>query len=145
MKITAILRENESKVKWICLFLFVIYILIVLRLTVFRFVTPFEQPQINLIPFVDLVHVYMNAGIYSFLWLFLGNIGWFMPFGFLMPILLKKSSFLKIVLMGFSFSFAIETTQFFSRQGVAELDDLILNTFGVIIGYLIFKLFRLWQ
>ena len=123
----------------ICLMLFVIYVLFVLRLTVFRFGV-YSERQLNLTLFTDLINVYRYSGIARFMWLFLGNIGWFIPFGFLLPMLLKKSSLLKIVACGFMFSFAIETTQFFTYKGVAELDDLILNTLGVAIGYLLFKL-----
>jgi len=118
-----------------------LYIAVVLRLTVFRFGVSFEQRQINLIPFVDLAEVFTGAVLWAFLRLFLGNIGWFVPFGFLLPVLMKNPSFLKIVLSGFVFSFGIEVAQYFSRQGVAELDDLLLNTLGVMIGYFGFKIF----
>jgi len=125
--------------KAICLIIFVIYILIVLRLTIFRSGV-YNERQLNLSLFTDLINTYKYSGITRFLWLFLGNIVWFIPFGFLLPMLLKNSSFLKTAACGFMFSFAIETTQFFTYKGVAELDDLILNTLGAAIGYLFFKL-----
>ena len=131
---------NDKKIKTICFIVFSAYILIVLRLTIFRSGALFEERQLNLAVFSDLIHVYRNVGVRRFLWLFFGNIGWFVPFGFLLPILLKKESFLKVVVMGFMFSFTIESLQFIFRIGVAELDDLILNTLGTAIGYLIYKL-----
>ena len=131
---------NDKRIKTICLIVFAVYMLIVLRLTIFRSGALFEERQLNLAVFSDLIDVYRNVGIRRFLWLFFGNIGWFVPFGFLLPMLLKKESFLKIVVMGFMFSFAIESLQFIFRVGVAELDDLILNTLGTAIGYLIYKL-----
>lgn len=130
---------TDSKKRIIRLILFSIYILIVLRLTIFRFNSILDERVLNLTLFVDLIHVYQNAGLRLFLWLFLGNIGWFVPFGFLLPMLLKKESFLKSVGIGFLFSLVIESLQFAFRLGVAELDDLILNTLGVVIGYLLFK------
>jgi len=132
---------NDKRVKIICLLAFLVYILIVLRLTVFRF-NVFNERQLNLTIFADLIDVYRNVGIARFLWLFFGNIGWFVPFGFLLPILLKRESFLKVIVMGAMFSLAIESVQFVFRIGVAELDDLILNTLGTAIGYLIFILMR---
>jgi len=116
-----------------------LYVAIILRLTIFRF-NSLDERLLNLTLFIDLIDVYKNVGIYRFLWLFLGNIGWFVPFGFLMPMLLNRERFLKIIILGFAFSFTIESLQFIFRLGVAELDDLILNTFGTAIGYLVFKL-----
>ena len=127
--------------KIICSILFIIYILIVLNLTVFRFNVSLDERQLNLTLFADLLHVYQNVGVVPFLRLFLGNIGWFIPFGFLLPMLLKNSSFIKIVTIAFMFSFFIETSQFIFYKGVAELDDLILNTLGAAIGYFFFLLF----
>ena len=134
MKITSKTR------KAICLTVFVTYILIVLKLTIFRFDIHYYERQINLSLFTDLVNIYKNVGIKIFLRLFLGNIGWFVPFGFLLPMLLKKNSLFKIMLIGFIFSFSIEILQFVFRKGVAELDDLILNILGTAIGYFMYKL-----
>jgi len=142
MKTVGVFFRKKEKLKCIFLVSFIIYILILLRLTVFRFVTPYEERQLNLILFVDLIEVYNSSELFTFLWLFLGNIGWFVPFGFLLPIILKASGFLKVIIISFLFSLVIETVQFFSRRGVAELDDLILNTIGAAIGYLLFILVK---
>ena len=128
-----------SKKKCVCLIFFLAYIAVVLRLTVFRFNFIFDERKLNLMIFSDLIDVYRNWGINRFLWLFLGNIGWFIPFGFLVPMLLKKERFLIIIILGFLFSVTIESLQFIFRVGVAELDDLILNTIGAAIGYMFYK------
>jgi glycopeptide antibiotics resistance protein len=54
--------------------------------------------------------------------------------------LLKRHSFIKVILTGFMFSFIIETLQFVFYKGVAEIDDLILNSLGILIGYCLYKL-----
>jgi glycopeptide antibiotics resistance protein len=77
-----------------------------------------------------------------FLWLFLGNILWFVPFGFLLPLLIERHRFVKTMLAGLMFSLAIETLQFVFYKGVAEIDDLILNSLGVLIGFCLCKLFN---
>lgn len=118
---------------------FLIYLAIVLRLTVFRFDSVQEERLINLTLFADLINIYQDYGINLFLYLFLGNIAWFLPFGFLLPIILHKESFKIVIISGFLFSFNIETVQYFFRVGVAEIDDLILNTAGVAIGYCFYK------
>ena len=130
--------------KMICLIIFITYILIVLRLTIFRFNVHYDERQLNLTLFIDLINIYTNVGVAPFIRLFFGNIGWFVPFGFLLPMLLERNSLLRTMIIGFIFSFFIETLQFAFYKVVAELDDLILNTVGTAIGYFLFKLFSKW-
>ncbi|MCL1819336.1 MAG: VanZ family protein [Oscillospiraceae bacterium] len=134
------MKRLLEKKKLICLIIFMTYISIVLKLTVFRFGFLYDKRQLNATIFIDLINVYRNVGTGVFLRLFLGNIGWFVPFGFFLPVLLKKERFSAVIITGFLFSLSIETLQYVFRKGVAELDDLILNTLGVVIGYLIYKL-----
>ncbi len=67
-----------------------------------------------------------------------GNILLFIPFGFLIGILLKHRSVIfrlsLTVLAGFIFSLAIEFTQLFFLSRTTSLVDLINNTFGTFIG-----------
>ena len=132
-----IVQKNQ---KMICLIVFSLYISIVLYLTIFRFNFYYDKRQLNLTLFIDLINIYQNVGTGEFFRLFLGNIGWFIPFGFLFPMLLKRKSLFITMSLGLTFSFFIETIQFISYKGVAELDDLILNTLGTAIGHLSFKL-----
>lgn len=125
----------------LCLTVFIVYILVVLKLTLFRANIHYAERQLNLTLFADLLNVYRNVGVVPFLRLFLGNIGWFVPFGFLLPLLQKKSGLVKTMAAGFTFSLFIEIMQFIFHKGVAELDDLILNTLGAAIGYLLCRLF----
>lgn len=67
----------------------------------------------------------------------LGNIMMFIPFGFLGWVNpeLKK---LKPLIFGFiSCIVIVEALQYFTRMGIFEIDDIILNTFGVYIGWLL--------
>ena len=69
----------------------------------------------------------------------LGNILLFVPFGFLGISFekLKSAKFLfPIFILGISF---VEFLQFFTKRGFAEIDDVILNTIGVAIGFGIYK------
>ena len=133
------------KSKWekkVLLVIFIIYIGIVLWLTIIRPGVHYNERQLNLTLFTELIKIYHRAGMLQFLRLFLGNIGWFIPFGFLLPALSKRENFIRVIISGFLFSLTIETTQFIFYKGVAEIDDLILNTLGTIIGYFI-KIFRI--
>lgn len=65
----------------------------------------------------------------------LGNIAVFVPFGFIVPKLMKREhrAFLTIEL-GFLFSVSVETLQLVTRVGVFDVDDIFLNTLGTVIG-----------
>lgn len=125
---------------WIIL---LVYILILLRITVFRsdFGTHrlFVDGQILWIPFVSLFRILRNSVSY-FLYLFVGNLIWFVPFGFLLPMLTKCGK--KVILYSFLLSLAIEYCQLMFGTGVTEVEDLILNTFGGAIGYGGYLFFR---
>ena len=74
----------------------------------------------------------------------------FMPFGFLVPVMYREQrkgvsfrghyfrSFLFVTFLGFTFSFMIETIQLVTRVGCFDVDDMFLNTSGVILGYMIY-------
>ncbi len=68
----------------------------------------------------------------------------FIPFGYLGTQLLtlsdKKNYLWIIAIYGFLTSFLIETCQLVFNRGVFELDDLIKNTMGAAMGWMIWKL-----
>lgn len=69
-----------------------------------------------------------------------GNIIMFIPFGFLGWIFPKLND-LKTLLITFVSSIVIiEALQYFSRLGIFEVDDVLLNTFGVFLGFLMKKI-----
>lgn len=100
--------------------------------------------ETNLIPFKVLYETYcevfVNGYINYFLINFLGNIILFIPFGLIIPLLWKIST-KKTLLIGFFSSFFIEFTQLFLARGT-DVDDLILNTTGTLLGILLFKLLQ---
>ena len=69
----------------------------------------------------------------------LGNIVMFVPFGFLGWIFPKLRNFKPLVYRFLSVLLSVEALQYFTRLGVFDVDDLILNTLGVFIGFWIFK------
>lgn len=79
-----------------------------------------------------------------------GNVVAFMPFGFLVPVLYREQrreathnghyfrSFLFVTMLGFLLSLGVETIQLITKVGCFDVDDLMLNTLGVVLGYLIY-------
>ncbi len=69
------------------------------------------------------------------------NVVLFVPLGLAMPFICKKSSLLKVSLTGLSVSFVVEFIQFFIGRS-CETDDLICNTLGAVVGYLLYLLIK---
>lgn len=71
----------------------------------------------------------------------LGNVAGFIPFGAVLPFLSKKKkNIVFITLLTFEFSLLIEVIQLISKAGCFDVDDLIMNTTGGMLGYLLYKL-----
>ena len=119
--------------------IFLLYIGVLLRITVFR--SSFgsyplcSHGQIELVPFVGLIQIFHNS-VGMFLYLFVGNLVWFVPLGVLLPVLTKARN--ATILWGLGLSLYIEVSQYVFGTGVSEVEDLILNTTGTGIGYLIY-------
>ena len=89
---------------------------------------------INLIPIVHLFDVYDG-------WLIniIGNVTMFIPVGLAWPFCFKKLDTLgKTVLAGAGFPLFIEITQLPFYDRCSDVDDLIMNTAGILIGALIY-------
>lgn len=68
------------------------------------------------------------------------NILLFIPYGFVCAFAWKsaRNIFMEII-YGFFTSLTIETMQLITQRGYFQIDDIITNTMGSIIGYFIFR------
>lgn len=86
------------------------------------------EPTVCLIPF---------AGIREGLTERLLNVLLFLPFGFFLPVIWERfRTLIPTVLAGFLFSLAIEMSQLFTYR-LTDVNDLIGNTLGTALGYLL--------
>lgn len=67
-----------------------------------------------------------------------GNVVIFIPYGFFMPMASRYRSFCQTLFYSFGFSLLVECFQLITKVGSFDVDDLLLNTIGGILGYLIF-------
>ena len=71
----------------------------------------------------------------------MANVLLFMPLGCLLPTLFRFARhWFVAVPLGFLGSLAIEVTQYYTRLGCFDVDDLIANTLGAAAGFLVFLL-----
>lgn len=118
--------------------LFLFYLAIVLRITVFRSTFTLQHlcqnGKIILTLFEGYMDLIRQGDWFAFTYLFVGNIIWFVPFGMYLQYMGKTKKSLHTAFYGFLFSLLIETLQYVFGTGFSELDDLVLNTLGAWIG-----------
>ena len=107
-----------------------------------------ENYRYNLVPFREIERFWIyrkELGIHSFYNL-AGNILGFVPAGFFIPILWKnRRGFLFTVCITFQMSLLVEILQLIFRVGSFDVDDLLLNTFGGMLGYCLLTLMGKWR
>lgn len=96
--------------------------------------------RINLLPFVYLFDYPKFSEILINV---IGNTTMFVPIGIVWPSVFKKlDSHGKVIVAGVGFSFCIEILQLPFYDRVSDIDDLILNSLGYLVGYGIYLLVK---
>ena len=140
---------KKSVKKSIYMFLRIVFIVYVFLLSYLVFFSErygrirYDSPQSNLVPFQEIHRYLSQFREITFLAIInvIGNTLIFVPFGALLFIFSKKlAKFHNTVFLSLLLSLAIETTQYFTRVGVFDVDDIMLNTLGGIIGWIIYKI-----
>lgn len=137
---------------------FFLYLLFIIRVIVFKY--PMSQMQeivnswqkdvvleglntANFVPFKTIkmyIQYYDLPGLRSFSNLF-GNVLVFVPVGIMLPIVHRASKNIIVAIFNtLLFVIGIEVFQLFSNFGAFDVDDIILNMFGVLIGSCIYKI-----
>ncbi|MBE4907751.1 VanZ family protein [Bacillus luteolus] len=105
-----------------------------------------EEYMYNLTPFDTVKKYILYYDHFPFTtWIInlAGNVGVFVPFGLLLPAiypLLKKIvPFFAVFVVGIT---CIEFLQMVSKRGSFDVDDIILNTVGALIGFCIYRIKR---
>ena len=94
-----------------------------------------ERPA-NFIPFKSIVPYLFGEGGWLIAGLnIIGNIILLVPIGLLVPMLYNKMTWRKAILLAIGSGMVIEIIQVILHVGIFDVDDVILNAFGVIIGY----------
>ncbi len=143
--------KNEKKRNMFIRIMFVVYAIVMAYFLFFRHSlnvggTYWEHisMNINIVPFYTIrqnLHLILKQSnpylVPHAIINLLGNIIGFIPFGILLPILLKRArAFKRFFFYAISSIALIELIQLFTLRGSCDIDDLILNMLGSLIGYM---------
>lgn len=149
--------------KWMK-FCFILYILFLIKVIIFKY--PYEQlaaivetwqrdvileglGTANFVPFKTIKMYIRYADRLNSFENLAGNIVVFVPFGFLFPYVISRGrNFFIMLLHAFLLVLGIEVFQLFSAFGAFDVDDILLNCFGAVLGYmayLVFETMKKWR
>ena len=113
------------------MFVFCYYLFGILTVTGIGFTKSMTfRPNLSLTPFIGMITGPIDTML---------NVILFFPMGLFLPLLYKKYNSIKAVaITGFMFSLSVEMVQMFG-WGSSDINDLITNTIGACLGYLISK------
>ncbi len=101
----------------------------------------------NFVPFATIklythvlandIEAYRHAAIVNLF----GNIGVFIPLGIFLPVLFERcrKPFVSLLIAG-CVIVLIETMQLITLTGCCDIDDLILNMTGVLMGHILYRI-----
>jgi len=147
-------KDEDRESGLFCLkILFILYLLLVIKLLIFKY--PYAElkaimdtwqsgviweglDSANFTLFKTIkMYIHYAYKLNSFENL-VGNVAVFLPFGYFLPRVSRWANHWFMLLgAAFFFSLGIELFQLFSAFGAFDVDDLLLNTTGALIGYLI--------
>ena len=135
------LLHNKQKIviyKELCMLIFGIYILCLFQIVTFQDDTPWATN--NFIPFKEILRYDINSRL--FFKNVLGNMIMFFPFGLFSSYYMKVDHLKLPLLLTIIASISIECVQLAIGR-VFDVDDILLNVLGGMIGYFIYRLLRM--
>jgi len=119
----------------------VIYTALILRLIVFKYPPgmTFSIANANLLPFKTILGYLSGEPTWKIAMRnLLGNVIVLVPLGFLFALRYHKNKWGRALLVGLFIGIILELLQVIFKSWILDIDDIILNSLGVIIGYLLF-------
>lgn len=150
-------------IKKYSLYIFIVYILVLILVLIMKFpqmdmfygiierlktgVKPTFVDGINYVPFKKIIEYVGNMQTITD-WFgknLAVNTIMFMPLGFLTPLFIKKNKIWQVLIYGVITSVLIESLQMILAVGTGDIDDVILNALGTLVGFGIYKLiYSVW-
>lgn len=139
-------NKNKKRVRILGKICFVLYIGFIIYFLIFsdwygRTTTGMEEYHYNLVLFKEIKRFWEyrdHVGLFAMFTNLFGNVLIFMPFGFFMPMASRYHSFFSALFGSFFLSLGVESFQLVSKVGCFDVDDILLNTAGGVLGYVVF-------
>ena len=136
-------KLRKRKIRWLRL-LGIAYLAALIQITVIRggadwarvFAGRRARPQ--LVPLRTTLAALRSESWWSFVYHTMGNVVWFVPLG----LMLQRRKPWTALLAGAILSACIELGQYLLMTGMTDIDDIILNALGALLGWLLTQLFR---
>lgn len=128
-----------GKILFVLYIIFVFYFLLVSEL--YGRTGEMQEYHYNLVLFKEIKRFWNyreQLGMFSTVTNLVGNVLIFLPFGFFMPMASRHRSFLNTSFYSLALSLIVEVSQLFLKVGCFDVDDLLLNTIGGMLGYITF-------
>lgn len=142
------MREKTKKqIRHLGIFLFMVYMGMLVYFLFFadsygRAAELEQEYRYNLALFKEIRRFWVyrkQVGMFAMTLNIFGNVVGFIPFGYIIPVINHRfRNWLLITVSGFSLSLCVETAQLVFRVGSFDVDDLMLNTLGAFLGYVLF-------
>lgn len=130
-------KEHVYIYREVLCFTFIIYILCLFQVVTFQDTSSIGTN--NFIPFREILRYKIFS--YHFFKNIVGNVIMFIPYGFFISLFLKSKDIKVPFLLVFIASLSIETMQRYIGR-VFDVDDILLNCLGGVLGYFIFYLLK---
>lgn len=128
-----------GKILFVLYIIFVFYFLLISE--IYGRTGEMQEYHYNLVLFREIKRFWnyrRRLGIFATATNLLGNVLIFLPFGFFMAMASKYRSFLSTLVYSFALSLTVEISQLFMKVGCFDVDDLLLNTIGGMLGFITF-------
>lgn len=138
--------KREKFLRRIMQVIFAVYILLLMRFILFKYAPLtslwdaffLRKREYNIIPLKATLEMVRGLSPLRLVENIAGNIILFVPFGVLLPLAFKVERL--TILYGCAASILVEIIQLAFAMGAADIDDVILNTLGAVIGYIAYRI-----
>ncbi len=126
-------KKRMNKISYIIIFM--LYVIMIFNLTIFGRDNIGIGGGYNLIPFKTLLHYWAFPTPYNIWVNVIGNIVVMMPIQYFIIKILDIKKYSKCFIIDLAFILLIELTQVISNVGIFDIDDIMLNIFGMSLMY----------
>ena len=147
---------NSKPIRWLAALAFAAWSALLIRVIVFkkipmihighmryRFGGSYRTGPANLVPFKTILPQLHGRGNGLIAKANLsGNVIPFLPIGFLAPFVYRRMTWPKAILLAIGTGLLMEVLEVVFQVGIFDVDDILLNAFGVLVGYGLSRLLK---